>query len=54
MDVAGLKDHEIQASLLDAWDTGHDAVMLKNYTTPAGFRSPEVFHSGRLSHQSVE
>jgi hypothetical protein len=36
MDVAGLKDHEIQASLQDAWDSGYDAVMLKNYNTPAG------------------
>jgi hypothetical protein len=42
MDVAGLKDHEIQVSLQNAWDTGHDAVMLENYTTPAG--------SGRRKH----
>lgn len=36
MNVRGLADHEIQASLQNAWDQGFDAVLMKNYTTPAG------------------
>ena len=37
----GEKNHEIAATLNHAFnDLGHDAVMLKNYTTPGG-------HSGR-------
>ncbi len=29
-------DHEIAATLANAFDAGHDAVMLKNYTLPSG------------------
>lgn len=36
MNVRGLADDEIQASLQNAWDRGFDAVLMKNYTTPAG------------------
>jgi len=34
MDAQALRDHEIEASLSQAWEAGHDAVMLKNYTIP--------------------
>lgn len=40
MDAQGAQTHEIQASLADAWDRGHDAVMLRNYTRP-GADAPE-------------
>ncbi|TAL08278.1 MAG: hypothetical protein EPO02_13325 [Nitrospirae bacterium] len=40
MDASGAQSHEIQATLADAWDRGHDAVMLKNYTRPGG-ETPE-------------
>lgn len=30
------QNHEIAATLADAWARGHDAVMLKNYTSPGG------------------
>ena len=30
------QNHEIAATLAQAWDDGFDAVMLRNYTTPAG------------------
>jgi hypothetical protein len=30
------KNHEIAATLADAWDRGFDAVMLRNYTSPGG------------------
>jgi hypothetical protein len=36
MNVRELSDHEIQASLLNAWDLGHDSVLMRNYRTPAG------------------
>lgn len=36
INVRGLSDYEIQASLRNAWDRGFDAVLMKNYTTPAG------------------
>jgi hypothetical protein len=29
-DARGLADHEIQATLQNAWDLGHDAVLLRN------------------------
>jgi len=32
---------EIQASLKQAWNQGHDAVMLRNYTAPGG-RSGDI------------
>jgi hypothetical protein len=41
LDARGLKDAEIQASLKEAWDQGHDAVMLRNYTSPGG-RSGDI------------
>jgi hypothetical protein len=40
VDAQGLQDSEIQARLKDAWDRGHDAVMVKNYTRPGG-QKPE-------------
>ena len=30
------KNHEIAATLVNAWDQGYDAVMLENYTSPGG------------------
>lgn len=36
VDAQGLKDFEIQATLLNAWEEGHDAVMLRNYSTGSG------------------
>ena len=30
------KNHEIAATLAQAWDDGYDAVMLKNYTSSGG------------------
>ena len=30
------KNHEIAATLAQAWDDGYDAVMLENYTSPGG------------------
>jgi hypothetical protein len=41
MDVRGAADHEIAALLKGAWDRGHDAVTLRNYTSPGG-RSGDV------------
>jgi hypothetical protein len=34
--VRGLSDYHVQESLRNAWDQGFDAVLMKNYTTPAG------------------
>jgi hypothetical protein len=39
-DATGAQPHEIQVTLADAWDRGHDAVMLRNYTRPGG-KTPE-------------
>jgi hypothetical protein len=36
MDARGAADHEIRASLREAWEQGYDAVLLKNYTSPSG------------------
>ena len=36
MDAAGRQDHEVRATLMNAWDQGYDAVVMRNYTTPAG------------------
>jgi len=36
LDARRLQDHEIRASLKEAWDQGHDAVLLRNYTSPSG------------------
>lgn len=35
-------NHEIAATLSSAWDAGHDAVLLKNYTTPAGEKGKNI------------
>ena len=35
-DARGRADHEIQTTLQNAWDLGHDAVLLRNYTAPNG------------------
>jgi hypothetical protein len=42
MDAAGRADHEIQESLRNAWEQGHDAVMLQNYIRPGGKRPETV------------
>src|SRR5262245_27373871 len=36
LDASGLPDHEVRAALMKAWDQGYDAVVMRNYTTPAG------------------
>jgi hypothetical protein len=36
IDVRGVGESEIRASLLKAWEEGYDSVMLKNYTSPGG------------------
>ena len=36
MNVRELSDHEIQASLQNAWNQGHDSVLMRNYSTPTG------------------
>jgi hypothetical protein len=36
VDVAGAQEGNILATLSHAWEQGHDAVLLRNYTTPAG------------------
>ncbi len=41
LDAANLADWEIQATLREAFDAGHDAVMMKNYTRPGG-KKPET------------
>lgn len=38
LDVANAADWQIQATLLDAWDAGHDAVILKTISDPAAQR----------------
>jgi hypothetical protein len=29
-------NHEIAATLADAWERGHESVLLRNYTSPGG------------------
>jgi hypothetical protein len=41
IDARGAAEGEIQASLKKAWNQGHDAVMLRNYTSPGG-RSGDI------------
>jgi hypothetical protein len=41
LEARGLADYEVQANLMNAWDQGHDAVMLKNYIRPGG-KKPET------------
>jgi hypothetical protein len=41
LDARDLRFDEIQASLKEAWNQGHDAVMLRNYTAPGG-RSGDI------------
>ena len=35
-------NHEVAATLAYAWDRGHDAIMLKNYTTPGGQKGKNI------------
>jgi len=42
MDAQGVRDYELQSSLQGAWEAGHDAVLLKNYTTPAGKKTDVI------------
>lgn len=35
-------DLDVAATLMDAWDAGHDAVMLRNYTSPGGLTGRNV------------
>ena len=35
-DARGLAEGNINATLMNAWDAGHDAVLIKNYATPDG------------------
>jgi hypothetical protein len=35
-EARGLEDHEIQATLQNAWEAGFDAAIIRNYTTPDG------------------
>lgn len=30
------RDHEVAATLAQAWDDGFDAILMRNYTTPNG------------------
>jgi hypothetical protein len=41
LDARGSSIEEIQAFLKQAWNQGHDAVMLRNYTAPGG-RSGDI------------
>ena len=36
------KNHEVAATLAQAWNDGYDSIKLKNYTTPAGLKQQEV------------
>jgi hypothetical protein len=43
MSLDGSETHgQVVATLRDAFDAGHDAVMLKNYTTPGGLKGKKV------------
>ena len=41
LDARNLQDYEIQSSLQNAWEQGHDAVTITNYTRPHGTK-PET------------
>jgi hypothetical protein len=43
LDARGLSAQEIQARLQTAWDRGHDAMLLGNYTRPGGKAAETVF-----------
>jgi hypothetical protein len=43
LDLTGQESHhEVVATLRDAFDRGHDAVMLRNYTTPGGIPNQKI------------
>jgi hypothetical protein len=41
MEASGLSEHDISQGLQKAWDRGHDAVAIHNYTRPGG-TTPET------------